>query len=276
MRKLGSCQRRTGRSARSRPSPLRSPRAAAPRAARSAKSAPGGSTDPASWPADDRSMCDYKHPGLEIERDRRARARSKPNVRRVYKHGGPRGMQRRKTLVCREIDTNLDGIKDVVRSFNAKGEPVREDADTNYDGKIDSWSDVRRRPHERGGPRHQPRWSTRTSGSTTPTGSSRAGSGIATTTAGRTSGRSTPNGHLERVGYDDDYDGHVDRWDRDDEVPRQPRSRARRHQQRRRRHRRSRMRRQLRLPQRPTPDTNIAHPEVGEDVVGKAAKLGSG
>jgi hypothetical protein len=103
-----------------------------------AKSAPGGSTDPANWPADDRSMCDYKHPGLESNETAGPGA-LKPNVRRVYRMEGE-GDARRKTLVCREIDTNLDGIKDVVRSFNAKGEPVREDADTNYDGKIDSWS----------------------------------------------------------------------------------------------------------------------------------------
>ena len=42
-------------------------------------------------------------------------------------------------LLCREIDTNLDGIKDVVRTFNEKGEPLHEEADTNYDGKIDDW-----------------------------------------------------------------------------------------------------------------------------------------
>ena len=37
----------------------------------SAKSAPGGSTDPSNWPADDRSMCDYHHPDLETSRHRR-------------------------------------------------------------------------------------------------------------------------------------------------------------------------------------------------------------
>ena len=39
------------------------------------------------------------------------------------------GADRQRILVCREIDTNLDGIKDVVRTFNEKGEALREEAD---------------------------------------------------------------------------------------------------------------------------------------------------
>ena len=78
----------------------------------------------------------------------------KPNVRRVYKIFGE-GENRHKTLACREIDTNLDGIKDVVRTFNQKGEALHEEADRDYDGKVDVWLNfvdgrlaARRRRHE--------------------------------------------------------------------------------------------------------------------------------
>jgi hypothetical protein len=180
-----------------------------------AKSAPGGSTDPANWPADDRSMCDYKHPGLESSETAGPGA-LKPNVRRVYRMEGE-GDARRKTLVCREIDTNLDGIKDVVRSFNAKGEPVREDADTNYDGKIDSWSTFvgGRMSEEDLDTNHDGRpdqWKYYTDGQLSRWKRDRNNDGKPDVW------EIYSGGHLERVGYDDDYDGHVDRWDRDDEV----------------------------------------------------------
>ena len=42
-------------------------------------------------------------------------------------------------IICREIDTNLDGVKDIVRTYNEKGESLHEQADTNYDGRIDTW-----------------------------------------------------------------------------------------------------------------------------------------
>src|SRR5262245_31155602 len=75
-----------------------------------APAAPGGSKDPSKWPADDKSMCDWKNkPELEVSETMGPGA-LKPNVRRVYKLYGE-AENRHKTLVCREIDTNLDGIK---------------------------------------------------------------------------------------------------------------------------------------------------------------------
>ena len=50
----------------------------------------------------------------------------------------PSGEDRHKVLICREIDTNFDGIKDVFRTYNEKGEAVKEEADSNYNGKIDT------------------------------------------------------------------------------------------------------------------------------------------
>ena len=178
--------------------------------------APGGTVDPAKWPADDRSICKYKEkPELEVS-ESVGPGSPKPNVRRVYKLAGDRET-RRKVLVCREIDTNLDGIKDVARMFNDRGEAIHEEADTNYDGRVDSWADF-----ENG---------------------RLAKSEVDTNFDGRVDvwkfyvegellrvRRSThcPNGkediwevyvkgRLDRIGSDLDCDGHVDRWDRDTE-----------------------------------------------------------
>jgi len=142
----------------------------------------------------------------------------RPNIRRVYKTIGDHD-DRRNVLLCREIDTNLDGIKDVVRTFNEKGEPLHEEADTNYDGKVDDWVNFA------GGRIEEEDVDT-------------------TFAAGRPNvwkfyvdgqlsriRRNThcPNGkpdtweiyyndRLERVGNDATCDGHVDRWDRDTQL----------------------------------------------------------
>ena len=170
-------------------------------------------SDPNKWPADDRSMCDWKNkPELEVSETAGPGA-LRPNVRRVYKTFGE-GDTRHKSIVCREVDTNLDGIKDVVRTFNPKGEALHEEADRNFDGKLDVWvSFVNGRMSEED---------------------------IDSNFDGRvdvwkyyvdgelsrikrdTNGDGKPDvweiyvkGKLDRMGVDTNLDGHVDRWDRD-------------------------------------------------------------
>lgn len=165
---------------------------------------------------DDRSRCEYR--GRE---DREASEVAGPgallpNVRRVYQVVG-QGDDRRKIMVCREIDTNLDGIKDVVRTFNDKGESLREEADSNYDGRIDTWItfsngrmqqvaldlDHDGRPEE---------WKFYLGGQLS--------------RIQRDTNRDAKpdvwefyqRGQLERMGVDVDHDGHVDRWDHDEIV----------------------------------------------------------
>lgn len=88
---------------------------------------------------DDRSMCTFKgRKDVEVAETAGPGA-IQPNVRRVYKVFGE-GADRRKVLLCREIDTNLDGYKDVVRIYNDEGQAKKEMADTNHDGKIDTWN----------------------------------------------------------------------------------------------------------------------------------------
>jgi hypothetical protein len=178
------------------------------------KTAPGGSKDPSNWPKDDRTMCDWRNkPELEVNETAGPGA-FKPNVRRVYKTFGE-GDTRHKALVCREIDSNLDGIKDVVRTFNAKGEAMHEEADSDYDGKIDVWlSFVDGRLAEEDTDTNKDGkpdvWKFYQDGQMTRIKRDRNFDGKPDVWEIYT------KGHLERMGVDDSFDGHVDRWDRDD------------------------------------------------------------
>ena len=169
--------------------------------------------DPSKWPANDHSMCDWKGKrDLEVSESAGPGA-LKPNVRRVFKVIGE-GDNRHKSIICREIDTNLDGIKDVVRTYNAKGEAVHEEADTNYDGKLDTWvSFVNGRISEEDLDTDYDGkvdvWKFYLDG---------ALSRIKRDT--NHDGKPDVweiyvNGKLDRVGVDLGFDGHVDRWDRD-------------------------------------------------------------
>ena len=176
----------------------------------------GGSKDPNKWPADDRTMCDWRNkPELEVSETAGPGA-IKPNVRRVFKTFGE-AEARHKTLICREIDTNLDGIKDVARTFNAKGEAQKEEADTDYDGKIDIWMQfvAGRMSEEDEDTNHDGKpdvWKYYVQGVLSRIKRDRNFDGQADVWEIYT------RGHLERMGIDDSFDGHVDRWDRDEQL----------------------------------------------------------
>lgn len=178
--------------------------------------APGGSKDPSRWPSDDKSMCDWRNkPELEVSETAGPGA-IKPNVRRVFKTFGE-AENRHKTLVCREIDTNLDGIKDVVRTFNAKGEALHEEADRDYDGKVDVWINfVDGRLAEEDIDTNRDGkpdvWKFYVNGQLQRVRRDRNGDGKADVWEIYSKGR------LERVGMDENSDGHVDRWDRDEQL----------------------------------------------------------
>ena len=142
----------------------------------------------------------------------------RPNIRRVYKTVGDHD-DRRNVLLCREIDTNLDGIKDVVRTFNEKGEPLHEEADTNYDGKVDDWVNFTAGRIEEedvdttfaaGRPNV---WKFYVDGQL-----SRIRRNTHCTNGKPDTWEIYYNDRLERVGNDATCDGHVDRWDRDTQL----------------------------------------------------------
>lgn len=137
-----------------------------------------------------------------------------PNVRRVFGYIGE-GEDRRRILLCREVDTNLDGKKDLVRVYGDLGQKLSEQADADYDGKVDTWI---------------------TFGKTKPVKIEIDGDGdgkveqVRFYVAGAisriqrdTNGDGKPDvfeiyksGRLDRMGVDANFDGQVDRWDRDE------------------------------------------------------------
>jgi hypothetical protein len=179
-------------------------------------SAPGGSKDQNKWPADDRSMCDWKDkPELEVSETAGPGA-IRPNVRRVFKTFGE-GDTRHKTLICREIDTNLDGIKDVVRTFNPRGEALHEESDRNYDGRVDVWINfidgrLAEEDTDTNNDGKPDVWKFYVNGQLQRIRRDRNFDGKADVWEIYARGR------LERLGFDDSFDGHVDRWDRDEQL----------------------------------------------------------
>lgn len=144
-----------------------------------------------------------------------------PDVRRVFRRAGDPPLVRL-VLTCREADLNGDGTKDVVRYYNDEGRPLREEADRNFDGQIDTitfFQDgriVRQEIDSNADGRVDTKVFFDDDGQPL-----RAERDIA--------GRSTPtewhpdrweyfeNGRMVRMGTDIDGDGRVDRWDRDRE-----------------------------------------------------------
>lgn len=185
-------------------------------AAKSGETAPG---EVAKASTNDDSRCDFRG-----RRDREAIEGNGPgakvaNIRKVYAIVG-QGEDARRMLVCREVDTNLDGKKDVVRFYNEKGEANREQADSNYDGKLDTTITFAK------GRIAKVEFDSDGDGS--PDQIKFYLDGKLNRMQRDTNRDGKPDvweiytdGSLERMGVDTDYDGHVDRWDRDMIVQRQ-------------------------------------------------------
>lgn len=163
-----------------------------------------------SW---DGSRCEYEGRADREVAESAGAGSLKPSIRRVYRVVGE-GEQRRRVLICREVDTNLDGVKDLFRAYDDQGQAVEERADANYDGVIDTW--VR---YDKGrifqvdvddawdGQPDERRYFT---------------GGKLTRIERDTNQDGNPDvweiyvgGHLDRMGEDVNHDGRVDRWSRD-------------------------------------------------------------
>jgi hypothetical protein len=164
--------------------------------------------------ADDQSRCDFKGRADREVRETAGRGSVTQNIRRVYALAG-QGEDMRKVLLCREVDSNHDGVKDVVRTYNDKSEPLNELADTDFNGKIDTWvtfahgriSKVAVDESSDGQP-DETRFYVRGKLSRVQRDSNHDGEPDVW--------EIYDEGHLQRMGVDLDFDGHVDRWDRDE------------------------------------------------------------
>ena len=100
-------------------------------------------TSPGAQPAEptsggevaDAGRCLPDGPGYEVtEYD--TSGDNTPDVRKLFKIMGE-GSLSRLVLVCREADLNGDRRKDIVRLYTDEGRPMREEADRDFDGRID-------------------------------------------------------------------------------------------------------------------------------------------
>jgi DNA-binding transcriptional MerR regulator len=168
---------------------------------------------------DDRSRCDHEGRADREVSETAGPGAFQPNIRRVYAIMGE-GEDRRRVLQCREVDTNLDGVKDVVRTYNDQGETLHEMADANYDGVIDTWVTFARG--------RIAKVEVDTNGDGRPDEARYYIRGKLSRVQRDTNFNGEPDvweiyadGHLQRMGVDLDHDGHVDRWNRDEVLARQ-------------------------------------------------------
>jgi hypothetical protein len=161
----------------------------------------------------DGSRCEFKGRADREVTESVGTGALQPSIRRVYRVLGE-GNDRRRILLCREVDTNFDGIKDVVRRYSERGDPIEELADTDYDGRLDtsvrfSKGKIAQKQVDlnRDDKPEETRYYQ---------------DGKLSRVQRDTNGDGKPDvweiysaGHLERMGVDVDFDGRVDRWNRD-------------------------------------------------------------
>jgi hypothetical protein len=162
---------------------------------------------------DDKGHCSYKGRTDREVQEARAPGAPSENVRRVYGIVGS-GPDAERVLLCREVDTNFDGVKDVVRTYSPQGDTLSEEADTDYDGRIDTWmiyaeARLARAELDNNG-----------DGRADETRYYAGGSLLRMERD--TNFDAKPDrfevyrdGRLDRIGVDANFDGQVDRWDRD-------------------------------------------------------------
>ncbi|MFW6197468.1 MAG: hypothetical protein ACOC5B_01255, partial [Myxococcota bacterium] len=166
------------------------------------------------------NRCDADAPDREVS-EYDTSGDDTPDVRKVFrKTGGADDSQL--VLVCREADVNADGVKDVVRHYDEDGSPLREEADRDFDGRMDTVTyydsgDIVRQELDTDA---DGRMDTKVFYQ----------DGKPLRAERDQAGRSTANdwkpdtweyyerGRLVRIGFDLDGDGEVDRWDRNDEL----------------------------------------------------------
>ena len=183
----------------------------------------GGEGDPAQAAAGGpQTRCDVSSPDRETSQYDTS-GDGKPDVFKVFRRLGTEPLYRL-VLSCREVDLNGDGTKDVVRHYNDEGRPAREEADRDFDGKLDEFTIFQR------GEIMQREVDTNADGvvdvkiyyeAGKPVRSERDLSSRSTAAAWRPDRwEYYKDSHVIRMGTDLDGDGRVDRWDRNESLKR--------------------------------------------------------
>jgi hypothetical protein len=81
------------------------------------------------------NRCDASQKGREVS-EYSTSGSKRADVRKVFVRVGDQTLYRL-VMICREADLNGDGTKDVVRQYDDEGRPLREEADRDFDGKMD-------------------------------------------------------------------------------------------------------------------------------------------
>ena len=188
------------------PQPVTSPGSAQPESTSGGEFSDGG-------------RCMPDGPGYEVS-EYDTSGDTTPDVRKLFKTMGE-GSLSRLVLVCREADLNGDRRKDIVRLYTEEGRPMLEEADRDFDGRIDEVTQY-------------------SNGRVSLQEIDTSGNGMIDTKIFYEGGqpvraerdmknRSTVaewrpdrweyylDGRTVRIGTDVDGDGKVDRWDRDEE-----------------------------------------------------------
>ncbi len=167
----------------------------------------------------DQSRCEHEGRADREAHETAGPGAVQPNIRRVYAVASE-GEEQRRVLICREVDTNFDGIKDVVRIYEDTGEPAMEAADTDFDGRMDLWMTFQ---DGRPGKAEED-----TNGDGRPdevrfylSGRLRRAQRDTNFDGKADVWEIYDDGRLQRVGEDLDHDGLVDRWSRDEILARE-------------------------------------------------------
>lgn len=84
------------------------------------------------------TRCDTQKPGVEVSYHDLA-GTGKADMVKLVSYTKQGGGVSSGHIICIELDTNHDGVLDLVRVFDDKGGLESEEADRNYDGKSDIW-----------------------------------------------------------------------------------------------------------------------------------------
>lgn len=141
-----------------------------------------------------------------------------PDIRKVLLSIGE-GVDARRVMICRETDVDGDGRKDVIRYYDDDGRSLREEADRNFDGRMDlavvfqDGKIVRKEVDENNDGKIDTRIFYENA---KPMRAERDLAGRSTDTTWHPDRwEYYENGDMVRMGTDLDGDSRVDRWDRD-------------------------------------------------------------